>query len=45
LYNQYYETFQEFRDACLKFFHKRNLRKYKKELASILSDNFQIVSA
>jgi transposase len=45
LYNQYYETFREFRYACLKFFHKRNLRKYKQQLTTILSDNFQIVSA
>jgi transposase len=45
LYNQYYETFSEFRDACLKFFHKKNLRKYKCQLDSLLTDNFQIVSA
>jgi len=45
LYNQYYETFSEFRDACLKFFHKTNLRKYKSQLDSLLTDNFQIVSA
>jgi len=45
LYNQYYPTFQEFRKACLEFFQKRNLRRYRKELNSLLSDNFQIVSA
>lgn len=45
LYNQYYETFSEFRDACLKFFHKKNLRKFKCQLDALLTDNFQIVSA
>lgn len=45
LYNQYYPTFQEFRCACLGFFQKKNLRKYRKELKSLLTENFQIVSA
>lgn len=45
LYNQYYETFAQFRSACLSFFHKKNLRKYRHELNSLLTDNFQIVSA
>jgi len=45
LYNQYYETFSEFRNACLGFFHKKNLRKYKCQLDALLTDNFQIVSA
>ena len=45
LYNRYYKTFAEFRDACLGFFKKSNLRKFKKELNSLLIDNFQIVSA
>jgi transposase len=45
LYNQYYKTFSEFRDSCLNFFKKSNLKKFKKELSSLLTDNFQIVSA
>ena len=45
LYNQYYKTYLEFRDSCLNFFKKSNLRKFKKELDSLLTDNFQIVSA
>ena len=45
LYNQYYKTFSEFRDSCLNFFKKSNLKKFKKELDSLLSDKFQIVSA
>jgi transposase len=45
LYNQYYKTYSEFRDSCLNFFKKSNLRKFKKELDSLLTDNFQIVSA
>jgi transposase len=45
LYNQYYKTFLEFRDSCLSFFKKSNLNKFKKELSSLLTDHFQIVSA
>jgi len=45
LYNRYYQTYSEFREACLSFFHKRNLRKYRRELDSILTENFEIVSA
>jgi len=45
LYNQYYKTFSEFRESCLNFFKKSNLNKFKKELSSLLTDNFQIVSA
>jgi len=45
LYNQYYPTFSEFRVACLEFFSKKSLRKYKTELSSLLTENFQIVSA
>ena len=45
LYNQYYQTFSEFRVACLDFFSKKNLRKYKTQLSSLLTENFQIVSA
>lgn len=45
LYNKYYATFKEFKTACMEFFEKKNLRKYKKELSSLLTENFQIVSA
>jgi transposase len=41
VYNQYYETFSEFRNACMKFF--RYIRKYKKEISSLLTENFQII--
>jgi len=42
LYNHYYETFDEFRAACDEFF--RNPRKYHRELRSLLTENFAIVS-
>lgn len=45
IYNRYYEKFEDFRKACLQFFHKKNLRRFRKELNSLLTDNFQIVSA
>ena len=45
LYNQYYKTFSVFREACLAFFKKSNLKKFKQELDSLLVDRFQIVSA
>ena len=42
LYQQYYETFKEFRAACKKFF--RQAKRYKKELRSLLAENFHIVN-
>lgn len=45
LYNKYYETFKEFKSACMSFFDKDNLSKYTKELRALLTENFQIVSA
>lgn len=39
LYNHYYETFQEFKTNCLKFF--QNLEQYQPELQTLLADNFQ----
>ena len=45
LYNQYYPTFREFKYACLEFFKKKNLRKHRKELKSLLTEKCQIVSA
>lgn len=45
LYNQYYEKFEDFRRACLAFFEKKNLQKYRKQLRTLLSDRFAVVSA
>jgi transposase len=41
LYNRYYESFDEFREACEEFFC--NPRKYHRELRSLLTENFEIV--
>src|SRR3989337_310380 len=38
-WNHYFETFEEFKYQTLKFF--RNLKKYKPELETLLTDNFQ----
>ncbi len=43
LYNQYYPTFNEFKEACKSFFRKK--KKYKIELKSLLTENFQIINA
>jgi len=43
LYNQYYETFAEFKEACKSFFKKK--KKYQAELKSLLTENFQVISA
>jgi transposase len=40
-WNHYFETYEEFRKISLKFF--RNLEKYKNELSTLLTDNFQVV--
>jgi transposase len=45
LYNRYYPTFQEFRTACLEFFERKNLQRHRKQLRSLLTENFQLVSA
>ncbi|MBA2346696.1 MAG: hypothetical protein H0V81_00220 [Solirubrobacterales bacterium] len=45
LYNRYYPTFQEFKASCMQFFEKKNLKKYRKQLESLLTENMQIVSA
>ncbi len=42
LYQQYYETYKEFTAACKKFF--RQAKRYKKELRSLLTENFHIVN-
>jgi len=41
LYNQYYETKAGFEEACAKFF--RYIRKYRDELSTLLTDNFQVI--
>lgn len=41
LYNQYYETKAEFEDICMNFF--RGIRKYKKDLSTLITDNFQAI--
>jgi len=40
-WNHYFETFKEFEKESLKFF--RNLHKYKSELDTLLTDNFQLL--
>jgi transposase len=41
LYNSYYETFGEFRDACKKFFAE--LGAFAPQLRTLLTENFQII--
>jgi len=41
LYNRYYETFDEFREACETFF--KNPHKYQRELRSLLTANFELI--
>ena len=40
-WNHYFETFEEFRKVSLNFF--KNLNLYKKELSTLLTDNFQLL--
>lgn len=40
LYNRYYEHLSDFETACVKFF--RGIRKYRNELETLLTDNFQV---
>jgi len=40
LYNRYYETFDEFREACETFF--KNPHKSQRELRSLLTANFEL---
>ena len=40
LYNQYYEKFEDFLEACKSFFRKRT--KYKEELRTLLAENFHL---
>ena len=39
-WNNYFETFEEFRNTSLKFF--KNLKQYDEELSTLLADNFQL---
>ena len=43
LNNRYYETFDEFKQACKSFFRKR--KKYLPELQTLLTENFHIQAA
>jgi transposase len=43
LYNKYYETFGEFKKACKSFF--RRIKRYKEDLSSLLTENFQRMGA
>jgi len=42
-YNKYHEKFGDFRDACFGFLN--NLEPYKKQLQSLLTENFQLIGA
>lgn len=41
LYNQFYDTYDKFKNRCLSFFE--NIGKYKDELRTLLTDNFEII--
>lgn len=41
LYNQYFNTFEEFSKSCMDFF--RYARKYRSELDTLLTDNFRVM--
>lgn len=43
LYNQYYPTFDKFKNACRGFFE--NLGQYSAQLRSLLAENFEIIAA
>lgn len=43
LYNQYYEKFDEFKEATLGFFE--NIEQHKAELESLLTNNFRVLDA
>lgn len=40
-WNRYFETFEEFKKESLGFF--KNLKQYDRELATLLTDNFQVI--
>ena len=41
LYNRYYEAFDDYKDACKRFF--RELGTYEPQLRSLLTENFEII--
>ena len=43
LYNKYYEIKADFENACTNFF--RYIRKYRAELATLLTDNFEVLGS
>jgi transposase len=43
LYGHYYETFKEFKIACMDFF--KNINQYDTELRTLLTDSFQVLPA
>lgn len=43
LYDKYYEAFDEFKKACKSFFSRS--KSYKKEISSLLTENFQILGS
>ena len=45
LANRYFESFLDFRHACLAFFSKKNWHALRHELRSLLTENFQILNA
>jgi transposase len=42
-YNTYYEQFSHFRQSCLAFF--KNIKIYREELRTLMTDNFQVIQA
>lgn len=44
LANRYYDSYLKFKEACLHFFDPDNLKKFEKDLESLLTNNFQIIS-
>lgn len=42
-YNKYYQTFKEFEEATLNFF--KEIPKYKNELKTLLTENFEIIGS
>ena len=45
LYNNYYPTFEKFKKACMDFFSKKAQLKYRGELVSLMTENFELIQA
>ena len=43
LANRYYDSYLEFKSACLNFFQRNRWDSYRNELDSLLTENFQII--